>query len=240
MSEWNGFKSEEFVFEGQKAIIVFPDEANEKKKWILKTEYLYAFPNFDIEMLKRGYHLVNIENETRWCKASDTERQANLSKFVIEKYGLNDKCAVLGLSCGGMQAVYLAAKHTDLVSVLYLDAPVLNLLSCPCGVGKSTNEMYIEFTNAMGLTVSQLINYREHPIDYVPLIIENNIPVFLVCGDSDNVVPYSENGEILAQMYEASEVPFSKVIKSGCGHHPHSLTDCTEIIEFIEKYYDCF
>lgn len=188
-------------------------------------------------MLNRGYHLVNIENETRWCKATDTERQANLCEFVKKEYGLNEKCIVLGLSCGGMQAVYLAAKHPELAAVLYLDAPVLNLLSCPCGVGRSTNEMYVEFTNAMGLTVSQLINYREHPIDYVHILIEQGIPVFLVCGDSDYVVPYSENGEILAQMYEKSDVPFSKVIKPGCGHHPHSLSDCTPIIEFIEKYY---
>lgn len=65
----------------------------------------------------------------------------------------------------------------------------------------------------------------------------NRIPVFLVCGDSDGVVPYPENGEVLAQMYENSGVPFEKVIKPGCGHHPHGLSNLKPLIDFAEKYY---
>ena len=39
------------------------------------------------------------------------------------------------MSCGGLCAINFAAKYPDLVSVLYLDAPVVNLLSCPMGFG---------------------------------------------------------------------------------------------------------
>ena len=46
------------------------------------------------------------------------------------------------MSCGGMHAVYIAAKYPEYVSLLYLDAPVLNLLSCPCGIGVEGNDMY--------------------------------------------------------------------------------------------------
>ena len=90
----------------------------------------------------------------------------------------------------------------------------------------------------MGLTTSDLINYRNHPIDNVYKLIERRIPVFLVCGDSDSVVPYVENGKALADMYRATDIPFFEVVKPNCDHHPHGLDDNTPIIEFAEKYYN--
>ena len=47
------------------------------------------------------------------------------------------------------------------------------------------------------MTLSELICYRNHPIDVADRLIKAKIPVFLVCGDSDTVVPYCENGELL-------------------------------------------
>lgn len=141
------------------------------------------------------------------------------------------------MSCGGMHAVYFAAKYPERVAALYLDAPVLNLLSCPCGVGHATNKMYLEFCRDTGMTVSTLINYRNHPIDNAKKLIQNKIPLFLVCGDSDNIVPYCENGEILQKMYEGSGLPFQSVLKPGCGHHPHGLEDTAPLIAFFGRFY---
>lgn len=234
---WNGFDCKEFIFKGRKATVILPENPRADRKWLFKTEYLDAFPTFEISMLKRGYYVANIENETRWGRDEDTQLQADFAKHLISEYGFYKKCLPVGMSCGGMQAVFLAAKHPELVAALYLDAPVLNFLSCPGGVGKSTNEMFEEFQNATGLTYSELINYRKHPIDYVKKLIEEKIPVFLVCGDSDFTVPYCENGQYLAEMYENSDIEFHKVIKPGCAHHPHGLNDCSEIIKFAENNY---
>ena len=141
------------------------------------------------------------------------------------------------MSCGGMQAVYLAAKYPHLVSALYLDAPVLNLLSCPCGVGVADNKLYAEFHKAMGMTVSELINYRDHPFDHLGELAENSIPVALVCGDSDHVVPYVENGKMLAELYRKKGLPFLEILKPGCDHHPHGLEDNTPLFAFAATYY---
>lgn len=142
------------------------------------------------------------------------------------------------MSCGGMQAVYLAAKYPQLVSALYLDAPVLNLLSCPCSVGRENGgKMYEEFVKTTGRTVSTLINDRNHPIDYVNNLIEHRIPLILVCGEADTVVPYLENGAMLAQKYRASDVPFMEILKPDCDHHPHGLEVQDPLITFVSQYY---
>ena len=60
-SIWNGFDRIDFLFEGRKAILVFPKDENKCNKWMLKTEYFDAFPQFEIDMVSRGWHLAFIE-----------------------------------------------------------------------------------------------------------------------------------------------------------------------------------
>ena len=62
------------------------------------------------------------------------------------------------------------------------------------------------------------------------------MPVILVAGDSDKVVPYCENGIMIEKEYENPGIPFCLYIKEGCDHHPHGLEDNTPIINFVEKY----
>lgn len=236
-SEWQGYRRLDFTFEGRAAIVICPHTPTEDKKWLFKTEYFGKFPDFELEMLARGYHVVHVKNITRWCLPEDTDVKAKFAEFLISELGLKPTCVPVGMSCGGMQAVYFAAKYPQYVSALYIDAPVLNLLSCPCGVGLATQKLYEEFTNATGMTPSMLINYRNHPIDHVGELLDNNMPIFLVCGDSDTVVPYEENGKELLRMYRERGGIIEVVVKPGCEHHPHGLEDNTPIINFVQKYY---
>ena len=109
-SMWNGFRRIDFKFDGQDAILVFPQTPAPGNKWLFKTEYFGAFPSFEIEMLGLGYHLAHVENTSRWCLPEDTDRQAAFADFLHREFGLHEKCLPVGMSCGGMQAVYLAAK----------------------------------------------------------------------------------------------------------------------------------
>lgn len=233
---WNGFQCIKFMFEGREATLVFPEEANADRNWLLKTEYFEAFPNFQIEMLRRGWHLAYIKNITRWCLDEDVDLKKRFATYLHEEYGLYEKCVPVGMSCGGMIAVKFAAKYPECVSSLYLDAPVMNLLSCPAGIGIAENSLLQEFIDATGMGLSELISYREHPIDKMHLLLQNNIPVILVYGDSDIVVPYSENGELLEKLYRKNGGEIVVIGKENCGHHPHGLSDNTTIIEFVEKH----
>ena len=234
---WNGYEMLTFELDGRQASLICPTSPREDKKWLLKTEYLNAFPAFEVEMLSRGYYVAHIKNITRWCKPEDTDARAALCEFLKKEFGFFEKCVTVGLSCGGMQSVYFAAKYPQYVAAMYLDAPVLNLLSCPCALGVAENSLYKEFFEHMGVTVSELLNYRNHPIDNVDAIIESRIPAALVCGDSDRTVPYIENGKILADKYERSDVPFLQIVKKNCDHHPHGLTDFSPVIGFLENNY---
>ncbi len=237
-SLWNGFKRIDFEFEGREAILVFPLKPNKNKNWMIKTEYFDAFPNLEIEMIKRGWHLAYIKNITRWCLDEDLDLKKRFAEYVANEFGLHKKCVPIGMSCGGLIASKFAARHPSYVQVLYLDAPVMNFLSCPAGIGKAGKSMMQEFVDATGMNLIDLINYRENPVDKLDILIQNKIPVVMVYGDSDEVVPYDENGQILEKYYRKNNGNIVVFGKENCGHHPHGLTDNTAIIEFIESNCD--
>ena len=70
---YHGYKRIQFTFEGRDAILVFPKEADPQGRWLLKTEYFDAFPEFELEMVKRGFHLAFVKNITRWHKSESDD-----------------------------------------------------------------------------------------------------------------------------------------------------------------------
>ena len=234
------FQQIEFLFEDRFATLIFPPEGTANGKWMLKTEYFGAFPALEIALLRKGYHLAYLRNVNRIGTDIDTDAKARFADFLSRTYHLSAKCIPIGMSCGGLQAVYFAAKYPDLVSALYLDAPVMNFLSWPFGMGDCTvrtgESERKEVLHALGITQSELLSFRNHPIDKIPTLIEKRIPVVMIYGDSDTVVPYAENGYILEKAYRRTDIPFLVQGKKGCEHHPHGPEKTDEVIAFIEKY----
>jgi len=112
----------------------------------------------------------------------------------------------------------------------------MNLLSCPAGLGKADDGMLAEFVDATGISLVQLLSYRDHPIDKMHLLLENKIPVFIVYGTADPIVPYEENGMLLEKYYRENGGVIETVGKPGCEHHPHGLEDNTQLIKFVEEH----
>jgi alpha-beta hydrolase superfamily lysophospholipase len=73
-------------------------------------------------------------------------------------------------------------------------------------------------------------------VDNLAPLATAKIPVLLVYGDADDVVPHDENSLVLAERYRQLGGPVTTIPKPGIGHHPHGLTDPTPIVEFIMKH----
>lgn len=235
MEKWNGFDCESFIFEGREAIVVFP-KCEPVGITALKAEYWGAFPDVEIGLLEKGFHLAYVKNRTRFATRDDCDLKARFIKHIGEKYSLKEKCVPIGMSCGGAHAVNFAGYYPELVSCVYIDAPVLNFCSFPGKMNYDDCE-YVwenEFKEAYpGIKRHQLLQFNEHPINRADTLVENKVPVIMVYGAEDQTVLYSENGLLLQMAYENTEL--MKVIRVACrGHHPHGkIGDNSEIIDFI-------
>ena len=234
--EYHGYEGIEFEFMGLPARVIMP-KCKANGKWMLKTEYFTAFPAAELELLSRGWHLAFNQNINRWAEPEDLRRKAEFVSFVSREFALSGKCLPIGMSCGGLYAVKLAALVPERISALYLDAPVLNLLSCPFAVGRDydSRSMIEEYFKATGKTLSDMLSYREHPIDLMHIVADNSIPIIMVAGDSDRVVPYSENGAILEKYFKARGKEIEVFIKEGCDHHPHGMPDAAALADLLER-----
>ena len=233
MELWHGFRQECFEFEGRKAIVVFPETPDEKKNWTLKTEYWDAFPEAEVELLRRGFHVTWLENVSRLAYKADSDAKARFAAFLREKYGLRDKCVPVGMSFGGSCAINFAGEYPELVACLYLDAPVTNFQNIPGRFGDAECEEVWEkefLAIYPGMKRWQMFKFADHPINKADILLEHNLPVLLVYGTQDVTVKFEEHGALLVEAYEEKPELMTVMQRVSQGHHPHGFPQKPEII----------
>lgn len=237
-SEWNGYKRLDFFFKEHAAIVVLNENENHTNKWLFKTEYFDAFQELELEMVNRGYNLAYVSATSRWAPEEEIDIKAEFSDFLHEEFGFSEKCLPIGMSCGGLQAAMLAEKYPEKIGAMYLDAPVLNILSM-AGLGSApfSEGMWEEISNTFGVSRSTIVNFRKSPIDNMDVLTDNNIPIVLAYGNADRVVPFLENGNVLLEHYKKHNGIIKVICRSMCEHHPHTPTNIKATADFLQMYY---
>jgi len=73
-------------------------------------------------------------------------------------------------------------------------------------------------------------------VDHLKGLIENKVPIFVVHGDSDVVVPYEVNTGLLKERYTAGGGQISVKVIPGEGHKVGpSFFECQELVDFVLK-----
>lgn len=234
-SKWNGRTKLDFEIDGKKAWLVVPERAAEGKPWIWRTEFFGHEPQADLVLLEKGWHVAYVDVQNLYGAPVALERMDRFYEKVTGEHGLSKKTVLEGFSRGGLFAFNWAAKHPDRVACLYVDAPVCDFKSWPGGKfsGPGSAGDWNKCLAAYGLTEGEAMAYKGNPVDNLKPLAEKKIPILAVCGDADEVVPLSENMEIVRQRYEALGGEVKMIVKPGVKHHPHSLEDPAPIVEFI-------
>lgn len=240
MELWNGFACKSFLFEEREAYLVFPKQSGEGRYWALKTEYRNAFPEAEIALLNLGFHVAFLKNQTRFATREDCDAKARFAAYLHQTYGLNEKCVPIGMSCGGAHAVNFAGYYPELIQCMFIDAPVLNFLSYPGKLGKNGHEKVwnAEFVKAYpGITRAGLLQFENHPLCHLSILKQHRIPVLMVYGTEDDVVPFEENGRIMELEYADAPDLLCVIPRVGEGHHPHGFPSNPEkITDFILEH----
>ena len=219
----------ELEYKGHPVTVIRPDRPN--GKWVWKTEFLYAFDAAEQALLELGYTRVYFKISNRYGSDGAIRLMREFHRFITGQFDLSETCILFGFSRGGLYAFNFALFYPELVEKIYLDAPVLDLRTWPLEGSKERQQVYEEF----GLNAEALEIFRGHPIENLAEFFSHGIPLLLIAGGADEVVPFPQNAGRMIDWCRENGVAITQIVKPDCKHHPHSLEDVTPILNFVQE-----
>lgn len=128
--------------------------------------------------------------------------------------GFSSKPILLGQSRGGFTMLNWAYRNPACVGGFAGIYPVCNITSWP--LKNARQSVLAEY----GLSESEILHELDklNPIENLQELAKNNVPLYLVYGDNDLVVPHSENSLVVKENYERLGGSVEVKLVPGSGH----------------------
>lgn len=227
--------AETFALEGRPAFRMTPEKApaaTGPKPWIFYAPTLPAYPDeaerwMHAQFLDAGVAVAGIDvGEAYGSPKAFPWFEALHRKMVAEGYA--DKPVLLGRSRGGLWASSWAIAHPEWVAGIAGIYPVFDHSTYP-GLEKAAP--------AYALTKAELEGRQEelNPIRRGSVLAAAKIPVFIIHGTEDTVVPLAANSGKLEEIYESAgagdRIEVMRI--EGQGHNFWTgFFQCRELVDF--------
>ena len=225
---------EELEVGGHRAFIIAAPEPAKGKPWLWYAPTLPGLPGaghqwYFERLLKAGISIAGIDlGEVRGAPASSAKFSAFHAEMV--RRGFSAKPVLLGQSRGGLMMLAWAMRNPDKLTAFTGIYPVCNLASWP--LKNSKRPVLADYELPEDELRANLARFN--PVDNLQGLLANRVPMFIVHGDSDTLVPFADNGAILKQRYEAGGGSITVKLIPGEGHKVSpSFFECEELVDFI-------
>ncbi|MFC1497615.1 alpha/beta hydrolase family protein [Verrucomicrobiota bacterium] len=240
-TDWCDGVFHEFTFKDKNCVVILPEKPGKDRPWIWHGTYFFFKKDKprENEMLKNGMSIVYIKTGMFPGCPEEVKLKNEFYDYVTEKFKLNKKAALLGLSAGGMSSYKWALENPEKVACIYVDNPVCDFKSWPAGLGKSRVKKGLQgVMKVYGFkTEEEALTYKGNPVDNMATLVKADVPILVVVAGKDTVVPMEENSALVEKTYRALGGTNMTVIhKPDADHHPHGLKDRTPITDFIVKH----
>lgn len=226
---------EAFLVSGRPAFVFLPppEKRRTPQPWIMYGPTLPGLPDnaekfMHEKFLAAGVAVAGIDQGESYGSPKGQSLMADLYNELTKKRGFGKKVCLLGRSRGGLQMTSFAAAHPDKVSGFAGIYPVIDLRSYP-GLQRAAS--------AYELTPQRLEEkLAEHnPIAKGNVLAKAKIPLLLIHGDVDKLVPLEPNSAALVEHYKNAGTAdvATLVVPKGQGHNMwDGFFRSAELIEF--------
>lgn len=230
---------ESFLLNGRHTFVMSPPNVEKtelNKPWIFYGPTLRGTPDkaeswMHQKFLDAGIAIAGIDVGEGYGSPHAFPHFEALYQHMV-KQGYSKRPALLGRSRGGLWVSSWAIRHPDRVAGIGGIYPVYDYTTYP-GVARAAA--------AYGVSPDELLAQQDklNPIKRAGVLVKAKIPVFIIHGTDDKVVPIDANSEALEKAYaEAGKEDLIHIIKAeGQGHSFwEGFFTCQELVDFlIEK-----
>lgn len=227
-------QAETFEVGGHKAFVYDAPKPAAGKPWLwyaptLKGVSIFQRKLYFENLMHAGIGIAGFDlGEVRGSPASTAKFTLFYDEMV--KRGWSPKPILLGQSRGGMMMLAWGAKNPDKVRAFVGIYPVCNLASWP--LKNSKKETLADFSLTEAELVAQITRFN--PVDNLEGLLKSKVPMFVVHGDADVVVPYEENTGLLKERYQSGGGQITVKLIPGEGHKVSpSFFECQELVDFV-------
>lgn len=231
---WYGHRRTKFLFQNRKAWVVEPSvAAKPDNPWTWTMQWSEAFVDRTgvPELLKRGFHHATIDLYDTRMSDEGVAIAAAYQQFLVEELGFAPKARLIGMSWGGFFSTRYAAAHPENVGKIYYDAPLLNFEK----FGHPDPDRIAGWASSM--PAEGWANDPRMPVNMAGKLAAAKIPVLLIYGRDDRVVPPQYNCELFAKRFQEAGGEIKVVPRNLWGHHPHGLDPdkTAAIVDFFDS-----
>jgi|GEM_PF-115559 len=233
--------------EDEQAQILVPENSLPGRPWVLAAE-LYrpdAPPVANmaltaLTLVEQGFHVVAFSLGNTFGSPESIAKYDHVYREMTGRYGLSRRLSMMGGSRQGLAVTRWAAANPGKVSCIYLDKAVCDFKSWPggkLGRGKGSPSDWGNLIKSYGFkSEAEAMDYRWNPIDLAPKLVASKVAILYLAGETDDAVPYAENGERLEKEYKKLGGEFELIMLKGQGHQPHGSHDTKPMVDFIKRY----
>ncbi|MGN0852209.1 MAG: alpha/beta hydrolase [Kiritimatiellia bacterium] len=241
---WHGGERTVFELNGCETWVVEPEKpaAGNPWAWIMEWPGAFAKRTGAPALIAAGYRVVTFRPGF-YKEGAFVSRPGNMNDrrlvesrafqtFVVEELGLAPKANLIGMSWGGFYSIRYASTYPDCVARIYLDAPLLDFTTL---AGYSQGGWGLADTYKIDCRTYVGRDDPRQPVNRAEPIAKAGIPILLLYGGADAVVPPGPNCERFAAAFKAFGGTIRIQKRGGYGHHPHGL-EVDEQQQFVDFF----
>ena len=225
--------AETFEINGHKAYLYAAPKPAQGKPWVWYAPTLKGLSLVQRRVYFEGFLGAGVSvagfdlGEVRGSPASTAQFTLFYDEMV--KRGWSSRPILLGQSRGGLMMLAWAVRHPDKTQAFVGIYPVCNLASWPL---KNKAVTLADYKLTEAELRAKLTEFN--PLDNLNGLLARKVPMFVVHGDADALVPYAENTRILKERYEAGGGPIIVKLIAGEGHKVSpAFFENKELLQFV-------
>ncbi|MCH2126319.1 MAG: prolyl oligopeptidase family serine peptidase [Pirellulaceae bacterium] len=228
-----------FLLEGRPAFIFLPPQDKRKRPqpWVMYAPTLPGLPDvaekwMHQQFLAAGIAVAGIDSGESYGSPHGQQKMTALYNELTQHYDFSTTPVLLGRSRGGLFTLSWAIANPTKVAGLAGIYPVYDLRSYPGLVRAAT---------AYDLSTAELENQLAtyNPIAQGAVLAQQRIPVCIIHGDHDAVVPLEHNSQALEVIYQSRQASdaFQLIIAKDQGHsYWPGFFRCQALIQFVQEH----